>query len=273
MMRLTMAVVAFLTLAGGLARAQTREQALVDRSTLAVQEIMGSSDGSDPQSLLRRARGVMICPRIFRAGFILGGSGGYCVMSVRDGQGGWSYPAFYDIGSGSVGLQIGVQDAEVMILILTDRGLNAVLDSQFKFGGDASVSVGTLGNALQGATTAAGGPDIVVTAKTRGLFAGLSLEGSIMASQTGFNRAYYGQNLAARQIVIDHAVGNPGADPLREMLARYGAPRPAIVGQAAPPPAGYRPAPAYGQAPPPPPQPYNPSERAPVTQQSLPPPR
>lgn len=249
------------------AHAQTEQQALVDRSTLAVQEIMAAKDGLDAQALIRKARGVIVCPRIFRAGFLLGGSGGDCVLSARDSQGNWSSPAFYGIGSGSIGLQAGIQDAEVLMLILTDRGLSAVLDSQFKFGGDASASIGTLGNFIQGATTANAGADIVVTGKTRGLFAGLTLEGSLLRSQTESNRAFYGRDYGARQVVADAAVANPGAAPLREILARYAqAPQAAAV-----PPAGpstpYTPAPygteqssAYGA-------------RAPVTAQSLPPPR
>ena len=241
------------------ARAQADQQALVDRATLAVQEIMGAKDGLDAQSLIRRARGVIVCPRIFRAGFLIGGSGGYCVLSARDGRGGWSSPAFYDVGSGSIGLQAGVQDAEVLMLILTDKGLGAVLDSQFKFGGDASASIGTLGNFIQGATTANVGADIVVTGKTRGLFAGLTLEGSLLSTYTDYDAAYYGRPLAARQIVSDPAVANPGAEPLRQVLSHYS-------GALPPPPAGLPPGAA-------PSGPYDPGARAPVSSQNLPPPR
>lgn len=241
------------------ARAQAEQQAIVDRATLAVQEIMAAKDGLDAQSLIRKARGVIVCPRIFRAGFLIGGSGGYCVMSVRDRAGAWSYPAFYDVGSGSIGLQAGVQDAEVLMLILTDKGLGAVLDSQFKFGGDASASIGTLGNFIQGATTANAGADIVVTGKTRGLFAGLTLEGSLLSSYTEYNQAYYGRAFAARQIVSGGDVSNPGAEPLRETLARFSsAPGPA--------PAAYAPRDAA-------PAPYDAGNRAPVSAQNLPPPR
>jgi lipid-binding SYLF domain-containing protein len=248
------------------ARAQQEQQTLVDRATLTVQEIMGSSDGSDPQSLLKRARGVMVCPRVFRAAFLFGGSGGTCVLVARDGSGSWSYPAFYGIGSGSAGFQIGIQDSEMMILILTPKGLASVMDAQFRFGGDASLAFATLGGGVEGATTPALGADIVVAAKSRGLFAGVSLQGTSMTTKTDWDQAYYGRALAARQIVVDMQVRNPGADPLREMLTRYGAGGPQPVAAAQP---------STTDLPPPgAPQPLSPPPAsAPIQQQSLPPPR
>ncbi len=251
------------------ARAQTDQQALVDRATLTVQEIMGTSTGHDVQSTLHRAVGVMVCPRIFKAAFFLGGSGGGCVLSTRDGGGSWSYPAFYSMSSGSAGLQFGIQDAELMMMIMTRRGLQSVMDDQFRFGGDASLAVATIGGGLEGATTPALGADIVVVFKARGLFAGISLTGSVMSTRTEWDRAYYGRDLAARQIVVDMAVRNPGADPLRETLTRFGGSGPAGASAAtmqpplsAPPPGGA----------PTPLTPYAPPPQAPIQSQSLPPP-
>ena len=205
--------------------ANGEEQALVDRATLTVQEMLSGSEGpqTDAVGLLRRARAVMVCPRIFRAGFIVGGQGGSCVLMARDGAGSWSSPAFYSLGAGSIGFQIGVQDAQVMMMILTDKGLSALLDSQFKIGADASVAVATIGGGIAGATTAAAGADIVTIAKARGLYAGLALDGSLMSSRSESNRAYYGRDSSSRQIVIDMAAHNPGADPLRAALMRFGA--------------------------------------------------
>lgn len=146
MIRLLLA--ALLLLVPLAARAQTEQQALVDRSTLTVQEMFTREHASDALSLLRQSKGALVCPRVFKAGFIIGGSGGGCVLVAR-GTGGWSSPAFYTIGSGSFGLQAGVQDSEVVFLILTERGLHAVLDSQFKFGADASIAVATFGAGVE----------------------------------------------------------------------------------------------------------------------------
>jgi lipid-binding SYLF domain-containing protein len=200
------------------AHAQAEQQALVDRATLSVTEMFTDPNFSDGRSVLQRARAAMVLPRLFRAGFILGGEGGAGVLLGRDGGGSWTSPAFYGTGGGSVGLQIGIQDAQVVILIMNDRALNAVLDSQFKFGADASFAVANMGAGIEGSTTAALRADIVALAKTRGLFAGLALEGTIMASRSDWNKAYYGRDVSARQIVVGAEVHNPAADGLRAAL-------------------------------------------------------
>jgi len=198
----------------------TDQQTLVDRATLTVQEMLSGDSSSDARSLLRRAKGVMVCPQIFKAGFFIGGSGGGCIMSGRNDQG-WSNPAFYGLASGSFGFQFGVQDAQVIFIVLTEKGLQALLDSQFKFGADASVAVATVGAGIAGSTTAALQADIVAYSTTRGLFAGVSLDGSLISTRSDWNAAYYGQPMAAQQLVIGHDGNNPGAAPLREMLGRF----------------------------------------------------
>ncbi|MSP03893.1 MAG: hypothetical protein EXR05_01265 [Acetobacteraceae bacterium] len=206
------------------AMAQSEQQTLVDRATLVVQEtIQGSTADSEERRLLRKARAVMVCPRIFRASFIIGGSGGGCALLARDGNGNWSYPAFYGMGSGSVGFQIGIQDSAILMMIMTDKGLGAIMDSQFKFGADANVTVATISFGVEGATTADLGADIVAFSQGRGLFAGIALQGSLLNSRTEWNHAYYGSNMGGRQIVMEMTGRNPGAEPLREVLSRNGA--------------------------------------------------
>ncbi|MBN9559240.1 MAG: lipid-binding SYLF domain-containing protein [Alphaproteobacteria bacterium] len=259
---------ALLAWAPGSAHAQMEQQSLVDRATLTVQDLMSKATPNDPPSLLRRAKGVMICPQVLRIAFIFGGSGSDCVLVGRDAAGGWSYPAFYGMGSASAGFQAGIQDSAIMMMILTDKGMAAVMDSQFKFGADASIAVVSLGAGVEAATTTALGADIVVAAESRGLFAGVALQGSVMRTKTDYNQAYYGQPLAARQIVMLMQARNPGADPLREMLTRYGTPGPAVAAQA-PPPGQYTPQQQPMQlAPPPAAQPLGPVQATP-----LPPPR
>ena len=287
------------------------EQTLVDRATLTAQEMMTQTVSDQPRSLLRQAKAVMICPQVFKAGFMFGGEGGGCVLLARGGNGVWSYPAFYGLGSGSFGLQIGIQDSQVLMLIMTSRGLNAVMDSQIKLGADASIAVATLGAGVQGSTTTAVGADIVAFAGSRGLYGGISLEGRIMSARTDWNQGYYGQPFAARQIVAQMQASNPGADPLRGVLTRFGQPEPMaappspvpvlpapsatgqppgyapayppqgqpiqgqqIPGQPVPlqsPPAGYAPAMPPGSQPAGTPPPVG--GRPPVQEQSLPPPR
>jgi lipid-binding SYLF domain-containing protein len=226
MIRLVIAAV--LILLPLVARAQTEEQALVDRATLTVQEMLSGNNNTEMVDLLKRARGALICPRVFKAGFFLGGEGGSCVLVARSGAQGagpaggpWSAPAFYGMGSGSIGFQIGVQDSEVIFVVLTDKGLRALLDSQFKFGADAGIAVATIGAGVQGSTTAALRADIVAFAQASGLYAGISIEGSILSARSEWNQTYYGKSLSAQQIVLNLEGQNPGAEPLKEMLARF----------------------------------------------------
>lgn len=270
------------------AYAQGPEQTLVDRSTLAIEDLMTQHVSEDPRIMLGRARAVIICPRVFKAGFIFGGAGGSCVLLARAGNGTWSYPAFYGIGSGSVGFQIGIQDSELVMMILTERGLNAVLDSQFKLGADASVAVAGVGGGVGGSTTAAVGPDIVAFAMNRGLFAGVSLDGSIMSLHSDWNQAFYGRPYSAREIVEQMVASNPGADPLRAVLTRFGGGGPRMEVAEPPPGAGRGPMRQDSGYPPPPPPgppmpqgpgyspPYPPANQTgagqPVQQEPLPPP-
>ncbi len=278
MRRLMLAAIAALPL---LATACTREpgdeQALVDRATLSVQEMM-TSLGDAPRDMLRKSRAAMVCPRVFKAGFFAGAEGGGCVLLTRSGNGTWSYPAFYALGSGSFGFQFGVQDAQLILLILTQKGLDALLDSQFKVGANASIAVATVGAEIQGSTTAAVGADIVAFAMSRGLFGGIALEGSIMSTRTEWNQGYYGQPFGARQIVVQMQGVNPGADPLRQVLTRHGMGGPAAVN--APPPQDMSAPPMQatpmgtapmGAAPPitAPPQNYVPGTRGPIQEQTL----
>jgi lipid-binding SYLF domain-containing protein len=264
--RVALAIAACLAAAPQIARAQGEQQALVDRSTLTAQDMLNDVDGRDAQHLLRRARATMICPRVFRAGFLFGGSGGGCVLVARDGAGSWSSPAFYSMGSGSFGFQAGIQDSEVMMMILTDRGLRAVMDSQFKLGADAGATFVEWGGGIEGATTGAIGADIVGFTRSRGLFAGISISGSVLSSRSGWNRTYYGKEAAAQQIVISMDANNPGATPLREVLSRFGSSVTATPG--AMPIASNDP---LGAPPPPLSQPMPAQPLAPIRSQNLPP--
>lgn len=265
-----MAALALLALSQAACTGNTpgEQQTLVDRATLTVQEMTTQTISDGPRNLLRNAKGVMICPRIFKAGFFIGGEGGSCVLLARAGNGTWSYPAFYTIGSASFGFQFGIEDNQLFMLIMTERGLNAVLDSQIKLGANAGIAIATLGAGIQGSTTAAVGADIVAFAASRGLFGGIALEGSVMSADTEWNRAYYGQSFASRQLVMQMQGSNPGADPLRGLLTRYGGSQGQPVNLA--PRSGFAPAyPSYQPQGTAPIQPPPTGDRPPIQQQDL----
>ncbi len=222
MKRLLLAATVTATFATPLAALANSPQHLVDSATLSIESMMDSSEGTQAAQFLRHAKAVVVCPNIFRAGFMIGGEGGGCVMVARGITGGWSDPAFYSMGGGSFGLQIGVQNAQLMMLVMTRGGLNALLNSQFKIGADAGLTVATLGAGVNGSMSTALDADIISFSKSQGLYGGISLAGSVFSNDSGREQAYYGAPLDARQIVVDMQGANPGANPLRAMLTRYG---------------------------------------------------
>ncbi len=197
-------------------------QLLVDRARLTLDEFMRDPNYGWFQDHIRDARGVLIFPQVLKGGFIWGGSGGTGVFLTRNpGTGEWSEPAFYTIGSVTFGLQIGGEAAQVVMLAMTRHAVESLLSSSVKLGGDASVALGPVGT---GAQANAGIPnvaaDFISFAKTKGLYAGLSLQGSVVAVRDSLNRSYYGRDIRPTDIILRHAVSNRGADRLRAMLRR-----------------------------------------------------
>ncbi|GAN53764.1 lipid-binding SYLF domain-containing protein [Tanticharoenia sakaeratensis] len=197
------------------------QQALVDRATLTVQDMFQSANAnSRAQRYLARARAVMVCPSIFRMSIGIGGSGGGCVLVSRDARGSWSDPAFYTLSSGSIGVQLGMDDSEMILFVMSARGLQALLDSQFKFNAGAGASFATLGTGIEDSTAGVSNTDILALQKSRGLFAGAALGGSKLTVNSGANRSYYNQSVGPEDIVVTMRVNNPGADPLRRILSQ-----------------------------------------------------
>ncbi|MSO88743.1 MAG: hypothetical protein EXQ89_02010 [Rhodospirillaceae bacterium] len=196
------------------------DQALVDRARLTLQALLTDRDYATFQRLLPLARATLIVPNLFKAGLILGAEGGDGLLLARDPARGWSPPAFYAMGGGSIGLQIGVQDAQVVLLIMNEKGLNALTRDQVKLGVDISIAAGPVGAGLDAATTTNLGEDIYSFSKTRGLFGGLSLEGTVIYRRDDFNAAYYGAGATTQTIVFDRRFTNPGAAALIAALPR-----------------------------------------------------
>jgi lipid-binding SYLF domain-containing protein len=168
------------------------------------------------QQNLPRARAVLISPRILQAGFIVGGSGGNAVLVARTGPGGgWSSPAFYKLGTGSIGLQAGAESAEMVALVMTDKALNTFLSNDFKLGGDVSVAAGPVGAGTGAPITA----DMVIYVRSKGLYAGLNLSGSVVSVDDAANQAFYGRPVTPPDILIKHTATNPAGDALARDIA------------------------------------------------------
>jgi lipid-binding SYLF domain-containing protein len=195
------------------------QQNLVDEARITMDHLRTDKSFGNAPELLRTARAVLIVPNLVKAGFFLGGEGGDGVMLARSGRGTWTDPAFYTMASASFGLQIGIQAAEVVMIINTDKALNALEADQFKFGAQAGIAVVTLGSGAQAASsTALDSADIIVWSSASGAYAGLTLEGSLVKPRDSYNEAYYGRPIAVREILNMNAGRNPGAETLRAAL-------------------------------------------------------
>lgn len=202
--------------------AASDQQALIDKAALTAERLLNDPERPTLRKYMARAKGVLVVPSLIKGGFIFGIEGGSGVLLAR-GEKGWSHPAFFTIGAGSFGLQAGIQDSQVMLVIMTDKGLRAVIKRQFKLGVDASAAIGPgdgigAGAGVGGATTAGLGADIYSFSDTRGLFAGVSFEGAAIVTREDWNRAYYGKDATTSRIVLEGKAANKGADRLRRAL-------------------------------------------------------
>jgi lipid-binding SYLF domain-containing protein len=167
------------------------------------------------QNNLNRAKAVLIAPQIVRAGFIFGGSGGRAVLVARDGRT-WHGPAFYDLGTASVGFQAGVDVSEAIVVVMTDKAMNSLLSSDFKLGGDASVAAGPVGAGAKSDVTA----DFISFTRAKGVYGGLSLDGTVVHVNSDYNAAYYGRSALPPDILIRHSVQSPNSAPLLQEVAK-----------------------------------------------------
>jgi len=201
--------------------ADAKRQSLVDQCLNSARKVLSGKDYPDALKSMARARGVLVVPELVQGGFIVGAAGGRGVLVGRTSPNNWSYPAFYGMGSGSVGFQIGGKVSEIVFIILTEKGLHAILDHKFKLGAEAGVTMVAVGVGIEGASTSAGGADIVAYSHSAGLFAGASVEGSYLDADNDWNQLYYGQGATAKAIVVDRRFSNPGAEPLRQFLGKW----------------------------------------------------
>jgi lipid-binding SYLF domain-containing protein len=188
-----------------------------------IKEILGMPDGI-PKDLLNKADCLVIYPSVKKAAFIVGGSYGRGLITCRKGQdfsGSWSAPAMFALEGGSFGFQIGAQATDFVLLVMNESGAKSVMSSKVKLGGDASVAAGPVGRAASAETDIVMKAEILSYSRSQGLFAGVSLEGSTMRSDDGANKALYGKELSAKEIVREGRVAPPAsAQPLLAILSR-----------------------------------------------------
>jgi len=206
---------------------EAEQKELVEKSRMTLDGFLTDSNMAWFRDHMKEARGIFIVPQLLKAAFFFGGEGGSGVFLVKDDKTGeWSDPAFYTMGAGSFGFQFGAQASEVVLLVLSQRGVESLLTSTFKLGGDVSVAVGPVGAGIEGSTAMNLSADLLTFARAKGLFGGISLEGAVIATRDEWNRDYYGKEVRPTDILVKRAVMNPQSADLKAALARAAAGKP-----------------------------------------------
>lgn len=204
--------------------AQEKEDERLKNSYIVLKEILNTPDKGIPQDLLDKSECVIVYPQVLKAAFIVGGSYGRGVITCRTGTthgGPWSAPAMFALEGGSFGFQIGGEATDFVLLVMNDSGANSVLTSKVKLGADASAAAGPVGRTASAETDVVMKAEILSYSRARGVFAGVSLEGSTMRSDDDANKRVYGKEYTAKQIVQGRVVKTPAAGrPLISLLTK-----------------------------------------------------
>jgi lipid-binding SYLF domain-containing protein len=219
MKKLTILVFLILTLS----MAAFARESQLEKATNVLNEIMEAPDKGIPHDLFEKAVCVGIVPSELKGAFIVGGTYGRGVLVCRQhGDGPWGAPSMFTLGAGSLGFQIGGEATDVVFIVKNEAGARTLVQDSVKLGGDISVTAGPVGRTAEGATDAQLHAEILSYSRTRGLFAGVSLDGAVVKQDRDDNRDLYGRRITAREILIDGIVAAPPeADPLDRALAKY----------------------------------------------------
>jgi SH3 domain-containing YSC84-like protein 1 len=191
--------------------AQNKEQSRLENCGVVMQEIMNIPDNI-PQEVMEKAECVIVFPSVLKAAFVVGASYGRGAMICRTGEhfrGPWGAPAMYALEGGSVGFQIGGEATDLVLLVMNGRGADSILNSKVKLGGNASVAAGPVGRDASANTDAFMRAEILSYSRTRGVFAGISLEGSTLRPDDDASEDVYGKKLTAREIVMGGKISIP----------------------------------------------------------------
>jgi SH3 domain-containing YSC84-like protein 1 len=193
-------------------------EALITASIGTLNTLKNRADLEKFNEQLKNAAGVAIFPSVYKAGFFIGAEGGNGLLMAKDANGNWGYPAFYTLASGSWGLQFGGQKSGVIFILRSPGAVAALMKHQGKVSADAGVAAGHVGTGLEGSITTNLGADIIAYSDSKGLYGGVSLEGSAVIRRNDLNSEYYGGQVEPAAILIEHAHQNPQADGLRRSL-------------------------------------------------------
>jgi lipid-binding SYLF domain-containing protein len=199
-----------------------QEAARADNAVRVLKEIMMAPDKRLPSDLLKNAYAVAVIPDVIKAGFVIGGRHGEGLVSIKTPDGTWSNPSFVSMTGGSIGFQAGVQSTDIILVFRTERGVDSIVHGKFTLGADASVAAGPVGRDAHAATDAQLKAEIYSYSRSRGLFAGVALDGSVMAIDNDANQSVYGDGVTPRRIFAGGVSNVPNAVvDFRDRLEEY----------------------------------------------------
>jgi len=180
-------------------------------SVVVLDALTSAPDKGIPKDLLSKAECILVFPNVTKAAFIVGGKGGHGVASCRQPDGTMGSAAFYTIGGGSIGWQAGVQQADVVMLVMNESGMNHLLSDKFTIGGEATATAGPVGRTAQASTDAQMHAQILSWSRSQGLFLGAALDGSVVKPNKDANERLYGQATTGKEILVDSKVAVPSS--------------------------------------------------------------
>src|SRR5579872_5669686 len=214
----------FMLVAGTSAWAGSAHQDTVERlqkSVDVLQAIMSTPDKGIPEEVLSNAKCILVVPDLIKGGFIFGGKHGRGVASCRTADG-WSAPAFVSVGGGSWGLQIGVEGVDLVMLVMNDQGFQHLLSSKFALSGEGSVAAGPVGRHASAGTDWKMNTEMLTYSRSKGVFAGLTLEGAVIEQDNDSTRAIYGRHMTFRNILSGKATTPRSADAFLKAVSEAG---------------------------------------------------
>jgi len=195
-------VLSLVTLLGGMAWANAKDDSVqrLQNAANVLKEVMDAPDKGIPEEVLDDAKCIVVVPRLIKAGFIVGGKHGRGVASCRTSTG-WSAPAFVSVGGGSWGLQIGAEGIDLVMLVMNDKGLQHLLSSKFQISGEGSAAAGPVGRHASAGTDWKLNSELLTYSRSKGAFAGLTLEGAVVEQDADSTTAIYGHDVPFRKIL------------------------------------------------------------------------
>lgn len=197
------------------------EREKIEQAIMALDEIMAIPEKGIPPSLLGNAQAIAIIPNVIKAGVIIAGRFGRGVMLVRSENGQWGHPIFITIGGGSLGFQVGAQSTDVVLVFKNKRGTEKIFRGKMTLGADAAVAAGPIGRRVEASTDKAFRASILSYSRSRGLFAGVYLEGSVLSVDDEWNREFYGRPAPAKELISGKGSLPATAAKLKKKLNSY----------------------------------------------------